>query len=112
MKFVLNCANIEETAEYIEQIRKNAPDILETHLISGYVRKMEGDGNYVDVPFKYKEFTVNLDSAAEVIYFAQYVIFGNIKIRPFDSYVDWNTIILDDDRMKEIYTAPEIIIGI
>lgn len=112
MKFILNCVRIEETAEYIEQIRKIAPDILETHLISGYTRKMESDGRYVDIPFKYKEFVVNLDTAAEIVFFAQHVIFDCIRIRPFDTYVDWNTVILDDDKMKEIYTAPEIIIGI
>ena len=112
MKFVLNCIRAEETTEYIKQIRKIAPDILETHLISGYTRKMESDGRYVDIPFKYNEYVINLNTAAEIVYFAQHVIYECVRIRPFDGYVDWDMVILDDDKMKEIYTAPEIIIGV
>ena len=112
MKFVLSCTQAEELPRYIDLIRENIPDMLETWIISGHNHVFEPDGTYTEIPFKYKEFVINLNRASDIVYFAQHIVFGTIRIRPFDHYVDWNTIILDDDAMKEIYTAPEIIIGI
>ena len=74
MKFVLSCTQVEELPRYIDLIRENIPDMLETWIISGHNHVFEPDGTYTEIPFKYKEFVINLNKASDIVYFAQHII--------------------------------------
>lgn len=108
MKFILTTQSNAEYEEMAELVKRFDPDIIKQEIISGNGEFLERDGTYTIVPFNYTEWVLDIQKSSEILYLAQHVFKRKIEIRPFTADVNWNEIFLDDDAMKEIYTAPKI----
>ena len=108
MKFILATQNNAEYDEMVELVKCFDPDIIKQETISGNGEFLERDGTYTVTPFNYTEWVLDIQKSSEIVYLAQHVFKRKVEICPFTADVNWNEIILDDDAMKEIYTAPEL----
>ena len=108
MKFILATQNNAEYDEMVELVKRFDPDIIKQETISGNGEFLERDGTYTVTPFNYTEWVLDIQKSSEIVYLAQHVFKRKVEICPFTADVNWNEIILDNDAMKEIYTAPEL----
>lgn len=108
MKFILVTQNNAEYDEMIELVKRFDPDIIKQEIMSGNGEFLERDGTYTIVPFYYTVWVLDIQKSSEIVYLAQHVFKRKIEICPFTADVNWNEIVLDDEAMKEIYTAPEL----
>lgn len=108
MKFILTTQNNAEYDEMVKLAERFDPDIIRQEIISGNGVFLERDGTYTIVPFSYTVWALDIQKAFEIVYLAQHVFKRKVEICPFTADVNWNEIVLDDDAMREIYTAPEI----